>query len=162
MSAYCQEVKTLSDQLENVGSPVIEEQLVIQLLTGLNEAYGSIATILQNQKPLPAFYEARSALCLKETTKANRVTNDSALHTSHVSHQALSSGPTGSGPTAPSGSNSSGLTGSGTHPTNQIGRGRGRGRGCGRGRGQHGGTYQQWAASSFGPAHSHGHHMGFG
>ncbi|XP_021974390.1 uncharacterized protein LOC110869445 [Helianthus annuus] len=46
MSAYCQEVKTLSDQLANVGSPVTEEQLVIQLLTGLNEAYESIATIL--------------------------------------------------------------------------------------------------------------------
>ncbi|XP_021986027.1 uncharacterized protein LOC110882269 [Helianthus annuus] len=40
MSAYCQEVKILSDQLANVGSPVTEHTLVIQLITGLNEAYG--------------------------------------------------------------------------------------------------------------------------
>ncbi|KAF5812635.1 putative RNA-directed DNA polymerase [Helianthus annuus] len=116
MTAYCQEVKMLSDQLANVGSPVNEQTLVIQLLSGLNEAYGSAATIIQNKDPFPTFYEARSQLILEETTKANRVANDTAFHTSHQ----------------PPNSN----TNTSTQPTFNRNGNRGRGRHRGRGRGR--------------------------
>ncbi|KAJ0590551.1 putative RNA-directed DNA polymerase [Helianthus annuus] len=119
MSAYCQEVKIISDQLANVGSPVTENTLVIQLLSGLNEAYGGISSIIANTKPTPTFYEARSQLVLEETTKANRVANETALHTTHAQTQ---TGTTPS-PSPPS-----------ANPNSFRGRGRGRSRGRGRGR----------------------------
>lgn len=37
--AYCQHLKSLSDQLKNVGSPVYNSQLVLQLVLGLTESY---------------------------------------------------------------------------------------------------------------------------
>ncbi|XP_022024118.1 uncharacterized protein LOC110924417 [Helianthus annuus] len=62
MSAYCQAMKVIYDQLQNVGSPITDEQLVLQLLTGLTEQYEGIAMIIQQTKPLPDFYDARSRL----------------------------------------------------------------------------------------------------
>ncbi|XP_021990975.1 uncharacterized protein LOC110887711 [Helianthus annuus] len=47
VSAYCQLLKILANQLANVGSPVDNERLVLQLLSGLNEQYEGIATIIQ-------------------------------------------------------------------------------------------------------------------
>ncbi|KAJ0872624.1 putative RNA-directed DNA polymerase [Helianthus annuus] len=131
MAAYVQEVKVLSDQLANVGSPVTEHTLVIQLLTGLNEAYGGIASILQNTKPFPTFYEARSQLILEETTKANRVSHDTALNTSHQS----------SPPSLPSNPS--------PPPVHTYTRGRGRGRGRGHGRGRGRNPSPSWTPFSF-------------
>ncbi|GKA97624.1 retrovirus-related pol polyprotein from transposon TNT 1-94, partial [Tanacetum coccineum] len=67
--AYCQELKVLADQLSNVGSPVSNDRLVLQLVAGLNESYDSFASHLQHTDPLPQFYEARSRLILEETRK---------------------------------------------------------------------------------------------
>ncbi|XP_022041523.1 uncharacterized protein LOC110944116 [Helianthus annuus] len=72
VSAYCQQLKVLADQLANVGSPVDNDRLVLQLITGLNEQYEGIATILQQQDPLPTFYEARSKVMLVESRKAEQ------------------------------------------------------------------------------------------
>ncbi|XP_024962979.1 uncharacterized protein LOC112503145 [Cynara cardunculus var. scolymus] len=47
VSAYCQQLKSLADQLANVGSPVSEKTLVLQLVAGLSEAYDGVATIIQ-------------------------------------------------------------------------------------------------------------------
>ncbi|KAJ0438520.1 putative RNA-directed DNA polymerase [Helianthus annuus] len=69
MSSYCQSMKVIYDQLTNIGATITEEQLVLQILTGLGEAYESIALIIQGQKPLPTFYETRSQLCMAETRK---------------------------------------------------------------------------------------------
>ncbi|XP_022004612.1 uncharacterized protein LOC110902207 [Helianthus annuus] len=69
ISAYCQALKVLADQLSNVGAPVDDVSLVLQLISGLNEQYEGIATILQQQDPLPSFYTARSQLVLVESRK---------------------------------------------------------------------------------------------
>nr|KYP47006.1 hypothetical protein KK1_031375 [Cajanus cajan] len=74
ISSYCQELKTLSDQLSNVGAPVSNQRLVLQLIAGLNENYDCVATFIQQRNPLPPFYEARSRLILEETRKAKQVT----------------------------------------------------------------------------------------
>ncbi|XP_076944037.1 uncharacterized protein LOC143614502 [Bidens hawaiensis] len=69
-SAYCQELKSLSDQLASVGKPLPDTDLVMQLITGINYTNAPPATVLKHTKPLPTFYAARSQLILEETTKA--------------------------------------------------------------------------------------------
>ncbi|XP_062103901.1 uncharacterized protein LOC133815022 [Humulus lupulus] len=72
VSAFCQELKIIADQLTNVDAPVSNQRLVLQLIVGLNENYDGVATILQQTSPLPPFYEARSRLILEETRKAKQ------------------------------------------------------------------------------------------
>ncbi|XP_076950687.1 uncharacterized protein LOC143623732 [Bidens hawaiensis] len=69
-TADCQELKMLSDQLADVDKNIDDTQLVMQLITGLNEAYGPFANILQQLQPLPTFNNARSCLLREETRKA--------------------------------------------------------------------------------------------
>ncbi|XP_022007252.1 uncharacterized protein LOC110906426 [Helianthus annuus] len=54
MSAYCQAMKVIVDQLTNVGSLINDKQLVLQLLTGMIMQYEGIAMIIQQSKPLPS------------------------------------------------------------------------------------------------------------
>ncbi|KAJ0828852.1 hypothetical protein HanRHA438_Chr17g0841921 [Helianthus annuus] len=122
MSAYCQVMKVIFDQLQNVGSPITDEQLVLQLLTGLTEQYEGITMIIQQTKPLPDFCDARSHLCMAETRKINQAkvaaqvagttltatTDQHSLRSSRLEQQTK---------------------------TSERGRGRDRGRGRGRGRG---------------------------
>ncbi|KAL6505779.1 hypothetical protein OROHE_023158 [Orobanche hederae] len=46
VSTYCQELKMLSDQLANVGAPVQNQRLVLQLIAGLNEQYDGVAMMI--------------------------------------------------------------------------------------------------------------------
>ncbi|XP_071693219.1 uncharacterized protein [Rutidosis leptorrhynchoides] len=66
VSSYCQELKNTADQLSNVGDKVKEDRLVLQLISGLNDSYRAIGTLLSFTKPLPSFYDARSMLILEE------------------------------------------------------------------------------------------------
>ncbi|KAK9049523.1 hypothetical protein SSX86_031509 [Deinandra increscens subsp. villosa] len=75
VSAYCQELKDLSDQLSNLDSPVSNQRLVLQLVSGLTEQYEGIAMLLQQSDPLPDFHEARSKLLLEETRKKTQALN---------------------------------------------------------------------------------------
>ncbi|KAL9233674.1 hypothetical protein vseg_008638 [Gypsophila vaccaria] len=79
VSAYCQALKMIADQLSNVGSPVPETRLVLQLVTHLSEGYDSVATIIQQSDPLPSFYKARSMLTMEEARKV-RTTNTQSDH----------------------------------------------------------------------------------
>ncbi|XP_021974408.1 uncharacterized protein LOC110869463 [Helianthus annuus] len=47
MSAYCQAIKSLADQLANVGAPLDNKRLVLHLLAGLTDQYEGTSTILQ-------------------------------------------------------------------------------------------------------------------
>ncbi|GAU10888.1 hypothetical protein TSUD_424610, partial [Trifolium subterraneum] len=83
VSAYCQRLKQLSDQLKNVGAPVSEQRLVLQLVSGLTEPYRGVATLIRQSKPLPLFLEARSMLTLEEfgLAKMHSTSSPTALHT---------------------------------------------------------------------------------
>ncbi|XP_022007705.1 uncharacterized protein LOC110906963 [Helianthus annuus] len=81
MSAYCQALKVIFDQLTNPGSPVTDEQFVLHLYSGLTEQYENTASVIQQMKPLPDFYDTRSRLCMAESRKL-----------SHVRHAAQSAG----------------------------------------------------------------------
>ncbi|XP_050877995.1 uncharacterized protein LOC127081812 [Lathyrus oleraceus] len=84
--AYCQRLKMLSDQLRNVVSPVNNHRLVLQLISGLPKAYHSVATLIRQSNPLPAFYQARSMLTLEEAGMAKMANTGShdAMHTTHL------------------------------------------------------------------------------
>lgn len=55
-SAYCQHLKMLADQLKNVGAPVSNNRLVLQMVAGLTESYSSVGTLLRQSDPLSPFY----------------------------------------------------------------------------------------------------------
>ncbi|XP_074313653.1 uncharacterized protein LOC141648841 [Silene latifolia] len=65
-SAYCQRLKNLADQLKNVGSPVTDTRLVLQMVSGLSSAYKAVGTIIRQANPLPSFSHARSMITLEE------------------------------------------------------------------------------------------------
>lgn len=73
-SSYCQHLKSLSDQLSNVGAPVSNERLVLQLVSGLTDAYATVGSQIRHGDSLPPFYKARSMLVLEETARAKRAT----------------------------------------------------------------------------------------
>ncbi|KAJ0780545.1 putative RNA-directed DNA polymerase [Helianthus annuus] len=89
MSAYCQAIKMLADQLSNVGAPLTNQRIVLQLIGGLTNAYDGIAMIIQQIKPLPGFYEVRSRLCMEESRKANQAIHEAATSNTalNVQHQ---------------------------------------------------------------------------
>ncbi|XP_056690588.1 uncharacterized protein [Spinacia oleracea] len=61
---YCQELKTVADQLAALGHPISEQHLVLQLASKVAPEYHTIATIIQQRSPLPSFEEACSMLDL--------------------------------------------------------------------------------------------------
>ncbi|XP_057424722.1 uncharacterized protein LOC130718213 [Lotus japonicus] len=70
VAACCQRLKTLSDQLRDVGAPVNDHRLVLQLISGLTNAYRGVATLIRQSNPLPSFHHARSMLTLEEAGMA--------------------------------------------------------------------------------------------
>lgn len=55
----------LSDQLKNVGAPISNQQLLLQILFGLTDAYKGVGTLIRQSNPLPHFYHACSMLTLE-------------------------------------------------------------------------------------------------
>ncbi|XP_049391661.1 uncharacterized protein LOC125856148 [Solanum stenotomum] len=78
VSAYCQHLKSLSDQLKNVSSPVDNNRLVLQLVSGLTEPYKGVATLIRQCDPLPKFYQARSMLTLEKAGLAKKAAHSSS------------------------------------------------------------------------------------
>lgn len=64
--AYCQEMKSIADLLENVGAPVTERTLVTHLLNGLNGKFDNIINVIIHRQPFPTYDEAHSMLILEE------------------------------------------------------------------------------------------------
>ncbi|XP_050878043.1 uncharacterized protein LOC127081860 [Lathyrus oleraceus] len=83
VSAYYQHLKMLSHQLGNVGFPVNNHPLVLPLISGLLEAYRSVATLIRQSNPLPTFYQARSMLTFEEAgmSKMANTGSHAAMHT---------------------------------------------------------------------------------
>ncbi|XP_076947156.1 uncharacterized protein LOC143618993 [Bidens hawaiensis] len=84
MSAYCQELKVISDQLANVQAPISDPDLVLQLISGLaHTEYDAMGMLLSNTKPFPTFFEARSSLTMEESRRARHTPTvvGTTLHT---------------------------------------------------------------------------------
>ncbi|XP_055830952.1 uncharacterized protein LOC129899987 [Solanum dulcamara] len=78
VSVYCQHLKSLVDQLKNVGSSVANDRLVLQLVFGLTEPYQGVATLIRECDPLPQFYQARWMLTLEEAGRAKKGSQSSS------------------------------------------------------------------------------------
>ncbi|XP_065877730.1 uncharacterized protein [Euphorbia lathyris] len=74
ISSYCQQLKSLSDQLSNVDCPVTNDQIVLQLISGLTDAYDTVGTQIRHGDPLPSFQKAPSMLILEETARSRKTT----------------------------------------------------------------------------------------
>ncbi|XP_055826300.1 uncharacterized protein LOC129894652 [Solanum dulcamara] len=75
--AYCQYLKSLAYQLKNVGSPVANDRLVLQLVSVLIEPYQGVNTLIHQCDPLSQLYQARSMLTLEEASHAKKVSQSS-------------------------------------------------------------------------------------
>ncbi|XP_066395985.1 uncharacterized protein [Miscanthus floridulus] len=71
IDAYCQKMKTTADALCDIGHTVIESQLVLNLLRGLNPHFSSTADNIMNSNPLSNFATAHEKLILKEPHLGN-------------------------------------------------------------------------------------------
>lgn len=62
---YCQRMKTAADALRDIGHPVLEPTLILNLLRGLNKRYSTCADNITGSAIL-SFVDARNQLILKE------------------------------------------------------------------------------------------------
>ncbi|WVZ87570.1 hypothetical protein U9M48_034186 [Paspalum notatum var. saurae] len=91
IDAYCVRMKEKADELRDVGQPVYEPNLVLNLLRGLNEVYSNVADNIAGMQPL-TFAAARHQLLLKELRPQNEekvraTTALPAAASSHGGHQ---------------------------------------------------------------------------
>ncbi|XP_010229647.1 uncharacterized protein LOC104582055 [Brachypodium distachyon] len=82
-SAYCQRVKAIGDELQELDSRVDDRGLVHALLNGLNERYAQVATLIPLLRLFPTFAEARSMLQLEDLNLARKARNPQAFHTNY-------------------------------------------------------------------------------
>jgi conjugal transfer/entry exclusion protein len=136
-SSYCQHLKSLSDQLANVGTPISNERLVLQLISGLTDAYAAVGSQIRHADTLPQFYKARSMIILEETALQKKVSNSVDNTALMASNNETSTDGSSSRPNRGGSNNNHGGRSNGRGH-----RGRGRGRNHGRGRGRF--PQQQW------------------
>ncbi|XP_062181714.1 uncharacterized protein LOC133885949 [Phragmites australis] len=65
---YCRRLKTMADQVADLGEPVRNRTLVLNTLRGLNDRFSYLAALIQRQRPFPSFDAVRSDLRLTEIT----------------------------------------------------------------------------------------------
>ena len=137
IEAYASQLKQTTDALRDVGHPILDRQLVLNLLNGINPCLANTADIIANTRPLPTFTEAVNMLRLKEL----RLANDNKV----ASNTALTASTTAACTSASCRSTSS--------PASQPrGGGRGKGKGKGGNGGGGGGRKQQTGQGSQGGA----------
>jgi len=77
---YCRHLKAMADQLADLGEPVRDRTLVLNVLRGLNDRFAHLAALIQRQRPFPTFIEVHSDLRLaKITMKAKQGYSAQAL-----------------------------------------------------------------------------------
>jgi len=132
-STYYLRLKSLSDQLSNVGALESNERLVLQLIFGLSDAYATVGYQISHGDSLPPFYKARSMIILEETAKAKKAAttiDNSVFLSSHDDAFASASN------NCNNNNNSRGSNPRSGRNNGHGGRGRGRSNGRGGGRSQ--------------------------
>lgn len=72
VSAYCQQLKDIYNQLSNVDEKVFDHEMVFQLVVGFSKEFDMVASLIQQSKPLPSFAKACSMVLLEETCRAQQ------------------------------------------------------------------------------------------
>nr|XP_020157687.1 uncharacterized protein LOC109743008 [Aegilops tauschii subsp. strangulata] len=89
---YCRRLKTLADELRDIGAKIDDDLLLITLTAGLNEDFGNVAANL-SLIPNPSF--AKFVMYLRLEERRMKQVKARAIHT------ALAAGTTRDGPSAP-------------------------------------------------------------
>ncbi|XP_071704014.1 uncharacterized protein [Rutidosis leptorrhynchoides] len=96
LSAYCQVVKILVTQMNNVDLDITYQRMVLQVVVGLSDNYATIGTHISEAKTLPNFNEARSKLILEEArinrySSKSEIALESDLHTTTINRESSQS-----------------------------------------------------------------------
>jgi hypothetical protein len=70
ISDYCHRLKSMADQLADLGEPVRDRTLVLNVIRGLNDRFSYLGALIQRQRPFPTFAEVKSDLRLAEINMA--------------------------------------------------------------------------------------------
>jgi hypothetical protein len=83
VSEYCRKFKNMADALADLGSPVDDRILVLNILRGLNPRFEHLSTIIRRYTPFPSFLKVRDDLILEELHLENSgpPTDATALYT---------------------------------------------------------------------------------
>jgi len=74
ITTYCRKLKGMADALRDLGEPVLDRTLVLNLIRGLNGRFEAIGLHLRRGHPFPSFLQARNDLLLEELTmEAERI-----------------------------------------------------------------------------------------
>jgi hypothetical protein len=66
MSEYCRKFKTMADDLADLGSPVEDRILVLNILQGLNQRFEHVGSIIRHYSSFPNFLKVQDDLLLEE------------------------------------------------------------------------------------------------
>jgi hypothetical protein len=66
VSEYCHKFKTMADGLVDLGSPVEDRILILNILQGLNQRFEHVGSIIRRYSPFPNFLKVRDDLLLEE------------------------------------------------------------------------------------------------
>ena len=67
MVDYLQYIKSTVDSLHSIGKPVDDDDVILQVLSGLPSDYSDVVTVMTARTPLPSFLELRSFLLAHES-----------------------------------------------------------------------------------------------
>jgi hypothetical protein len=65
---YCRKMKAVADSLGDLGCPVEDRMLVLNILCGLSDRYTHLWSLIMRQRPFPTFLQVRDDLALEEIT----------------------------------------------------------------------------------------------
>ena len=63
---YCRRMKSMADALHDLGDPVSDRVLVLNVLRGLSSTYDHLKGWIARQRPFPTFLLVRDDLALEE------------------------------------------------------------------------------------------------
>jgi hypothetical protein len=78
VSDYCRHFKIMSDALGDLGKPVSDRMLVLNVLRGLSDHFSNIGRHLPLGRPFPTFHDVWATLLLEELTMAHCASAPSA------------------------------------------------------------------------------------
>lgn len=105
ITEYCGKIKVLSDTLRDVGAPVSDPDLVVSLLSDLNDKFGNCITNISAARPGMTFRQGRSFLLQEESwmnNRAKKVATTTLLSAARSTGAPPAMPATGSAPSPPS------------------------------------------------------------
>ncbi|XP_072150428.1 uncharacterized protein [Setaria viridis] len=102
---YCHRMKAMADRLGDLGEPVRDSTLVLNILRGLNERFGYMAALIQRTHPFPTYRDVRSDLRLVEMNMKDKAAAPAQAFAATTPRSSTSAAPT---PQHPFNSNNTG------------------------------------------------------